>query len=146
MKKMLIICVLFIVLIAIDLFVTLPLRWKEADDVYIFDDYKEKDIFDAGGFQTYTCLNRYFYDEEGDSFFIKSYGYRLVKDNMDFIKTKLSFIMDQGYSLSQYMKEIEFDINIVTEDDLYRYVDKGNDGFKLYYYDIQSHILYEIRT
>ncbi len=110
--------------------------------------YKIKEKISEGEFQDFVDFYIYQYDEKDDDKFIKHKRYSKVEDNIDTIESWFRRVAGDWPAVEKYYKESDFDYSFITPDDYYYLnTDFSEEGsFVLYYYDIDSHVLYAIKS
>ncbi len=110
--------------------------------------YKSEEYWDKNGFQDYTDYCKYFYTAEDDEKFINQEQYKVLENNhIEEIISYFNNFRKQMENQSR-MTEYDFDTNWINSGDyVHIKVDKASDlnySYSVYFYDIQTHILYYI--
>lgn len=138
MKKIIII-IIFLV------FIILVLISKVLPNILIMDKafygFKKQEEFTTKGFSDFGTIVKYFYDEKIDKKIEKSNDYQLVGKNADLIKNKISQLYEE---YNELIFEYNFDMDIIDENDYYILECIECRDFYLYFYDVDTHVLYYI--
>lgn len=124
-------------------------------DNKILKGYYKSDIYkDPHRFMDYIDFYKYYYTANDDYLFQNSKFYNKVKP--DDIEKLKSFFINFGDWMEAENRSLEynFDLSIIDENDYFIIYTKSNldnnsnygnfDYYNVYFYDIDSHILYEI--
>lgn len=108
--------------------------------------YEKQEYFDKEGFQDYTDYCKYYYTEEYDEKFAKNKDYSYV--NEEDIPEIISYFEEfEGWMLPERANEYDFDKSRITVGDYVRIDSEGIDiNFDVYFYDVETHILYYIHN
>ncbi len=139
--------VIFImVLVGVLIMSILPTHYK--DKMILKGYYEKEEYFQEYGFQDYTDYCKYFYKNASDDKFIKNTKYEMVKEeNIEGLK---NYFNDTRKWMNIEGRSNDFDFNnsIISVGDYY-YLDlkeSGYNNYNLYFYDIETHILYYIHS
>ncbi len=133
-------------MIAIILF-TMFMTFKEEIKYRPFG-YKIKEKISEGEFQDFVDFFIYQYYEKDDEKFIRHKRYSKVEDNIEIIESWFMCVAEDWPMVKKYYDENNFDYSFITSNDyFYLNTDYGEkDSFVLYYYDMESHVLYAIKS
>ncbi len=139
--------VIFImVLVGVLIMSILPTHYK--DKMILKGYYEKEEYFQEYCFQDYTDYCKYFYKNASDDKFIKNTKYEMVKEeNIEGLK---NYFNDTRKWMNIEGRSNDFDFNnsIISVGDYY-YLDlkeSGYNNYNLYFYDIETHILYYIHS
>lgn len=86
-------------------------------------------------------ITKYYYSEKKDKKFEKSTDYQIVGKNVELIKYKINQLYDL---YSELIFEYNFDLDIIDDNDYYILECVECRTFNLYFYDVDTHVLYYI--
>lgn len=124
----------------------LPMHYK--DKMVLKGYYEKEEYFQEDGFQDYTDYCKYFYKKLDDDKFINNTKYEMVKEEN--IKGLKGYFGDTRKWMNRdgRSNDFDFDDDIISAGDYY-YLDlkeSGYNNYNVYFYDIETHILYYIHS
>lgn len=108
---------------------------------YVFYEFKKCEIFVTEAAVDFGEIIKYYYSERKDKKFEKSSDYQVVGENVELVKNKVNQLYEE---YSDLIFEYKFDLDIIDEKDYYILECVECRDFYLYYYDVDSHVLYYI--
>lgn len=108
--------------------------------------YSSKEEVTTGEFQDFATFIKYQYEEKSDNKFIENKLYSNVGDNMEEMKSAFISVSEGWSEIKEYYEKINFDYSFISSEDYY-YIENDYSSpksYKLYYYDVENHILYYI--
>ena len=106
-------------------------------------NYKEE-YYDEEGWQDFTDYCKYYYDSKADKKFKESSKYKKVENEDISNIIEYFYSMDRAMEMQDRADDYDFNIDSIDNKD-YVYMKKSDiKNYSIYFYDIQTHILYYI--
>lgn len=140
------IAIFIITLVYASIMSILPAHYK--DKMILKGYYEKEEYFQEYGFQDHTDYCKYFYKKASDNKFINNTKYEIVKEeNIEGLKNYFNDTR-KWMNIEGRFNDFDFDNSIISAGDYY-YLDlksSGYNNYNLYFYDIETHILYYIHS
>ena len=149
MKKIIIIFVVCLILCFV------VIKFGIYEDEFVLEGYKDKYSLDSGGFMDFSTYHKYYYDETMDYKFVESGWYHKVEEeNIKYLSEYFDDIKE-WFEAANMSDDYDFDNSIITVGDYFLIkTEEGTrigeheygrfDIYRIYLYDMESHILYRI--
>ena len=144
--------IVIIVILSFLVFIILMDRFLEYDNRILKGYYKSEKYLDPFQFRGYINFYKYYYTSENDSCFQNYNLYEQVKpEDIEELKSFFNNFK-KWMEVEERSSEYDFDISSIDENDFFIICTKEISGYKkfdyynVYFYDTDSHILYEIYT
>ena len=146
--------IIIIVLICLILYFGISKLGKYKDE-FILDGYNDKFVLDTGTGIDFSSYSKYFYDESMDQKFIDSGWYhKVLEENVKYLSEYFDDIK-KSFEYLDMDDDYDFNNNIITVGDYFLIkTEEGKkigdheygrfDIYRIYLYDMESHILYKI--
>lgn len=147
--------ILIIVFVCLILYLGIRIFAPKYKDEYILDGYSDEFNLNSGGFMDFSIYSKYYYDEKMDYKFIDSGWYhKVAEENIKYLSEYFDDIK-KSFEYLDMDDEYDFDNSIITVGDYFLIkTEEGTkigdqeygrfDIYRIYLYDIESHILYKI--
>lgn len=138
-----------VVLITILVITFLPLFFVLGSYTYLLTEGKKETLYEEDYYkkELYNTFNDnafvkifYYYDNPDN---IKNKKNILSSDNINKLKKEINFSLNRLHELNNVIN-LEFNYDIITEDDYYLPIEENENEYYFQYYDTDGKVLYEI--